>query len=91
LAVGEGAQQQRAGDGEDGGVGSDGERQGEHGDKGEGRIAAEHAQAETEIAEKGLHKELSPGAELRAIARRAVRHKSLSLTADSLFQQQLCD
>ena len=55
LAVGKGTQQQRAGDGEDGGVGSDGEGEGEDGDEGEAGVAAEHAQAEAEVAEERLH------------------------------------
>ena len=55
LAVGEGAQQERAGDGEDGGVGSDGECEGKDGNEGEAGIALEHAQAEAEVAEQGGH------------------------------------
>ena len=56
LAVGEGTQQQRAGDGEDGGVGSDSEGEGEDGDEGEAGVAAEHAQAEAEVAEERGHR-----------------------------------
>jgi hypothetical protein len=46
LPVWEGAQQERAGDGEDGGVGSDGQGESEGSDEGEAWIAPEHTQAE---------------------------------------------
>ncbi len=64
------AQQQGVGRAEDGGVGADAERQGEHRDGGEARILAQHARAEAQVSRQGLgesHAERVPAFLLGAI------------------------
>jgi hypothetical protein len=60
LLVGEGAQQQRVDHAEDGRVGADAQRQGEHGHEGESRPARQGAGRETKIGSNGRHFQKTP-------------------------------